>query len=88
MQRLSGLAARSKPFLAYRMDMGKLISTVIPAMEQSMGLPSTGIGMFEGTSLPLNFYVGLEERSWTSGMMVDLVQVGDFVAMVERLSEM
>ncbi|MDF1798750.1 MAG: hypothetical protein P1V81_06205 [Planctomycetota bacterium] len=88
MQRLAGLAKTTNPFMAYRMDLGKLITTMIPMLESNLGAPSSGMEMFEGTSLPMNMYFGASPKSWTGGFMVDLVQVNDFVAMMETLGDL
>lgn len=85
MKRLSSLAKTTNPFMAYRMDLGKMITTMIPMLESNLGAPSSGMEMFEGTSLPMNMYFGASPRSWTGGFMVDLVQISDFIAMVETL---
>jgi hypothetical protein len=51
-----------------------------------MGLPSMGLEMYEGTSLPMNMYFGASKSQWTTGMVIDLIQIGDFMAMVMALS--
>jgi hypothetical protein len=82
------LAANSNPFISYGLDLGELMTTLIPVLESSLGAPTMGMEMFEGLHLPMNFYFGASKTSWTSGMMVDLVQVSEFVQMIMMLEEM
>ena len=88
MSRLSGLAARSHPFMSYRLDLGKLLSTILPLVEDSMGAPASGIRMYEGASMPLNFYLGIDPSAWTTGVMIDLVLLAEFAAMMEAISDL
>jgi len=80
--RLGDLAANSNPFLSYGIDMGEMISTMIPVLEKSMGAPAMGMEMFEGVHLPMNIYFGATKTMWTTGIMVDLIQVSEFVQMI------
>jgi len=88
MMRLTGLAASSNPFMAYRFDIGQLMTQMVPMMEQSLGAPSSGLEMFEGTSLPLNLYFGIAPTIWTGGLMVDVVQAGEFAQMLQTAGEL
>lgn len=87
MMRLKGMAAASNPFMAYRFDIGEMMSQMVPVMEQSMGAPSSGLEMFEGTSLPLSLYFGVTPDTWTGGLMVDVVQAGEFAQMMQTVGE-
>ena len=87
MQRLTEMAATSSPFMAYRFDVGQMMTEVIPVLEGSFGTPPSGLEMFAGTSLPLNIYFAITPSTWTGGMMVDLVQAGEFARMMETIEE-
>jgi hypothetical protein len=88
MARLLGLARTTNPFIAYRFDVGQLMTQIMPLLEESVGAPASGMEMFEGTSLPLNFYFGIAPTTWTGGMMVDVVQASEFARMIETAGEL
>ena len=88
MARLVDLAATSSPFLGYRIDLARLMTSVIPSIEATMGAPSSGLEMFEGTHLPMTFYMAVEPTSWTGGLMLDLVQISDAILMIQTLGDL
>lgn len=86
--RLENMAARANPFMAYRFDIGRIMTEMGPIMESALGMPSMGMEMFEGTSLPMNIYVGITPLEWTGGLMVDVVQAGEFAQLVQHAGEL
>jgi len=86
--RLTSLAATANPFLAYRFDIGQLITQMGSVMETSMGIPPSGLEMFTGTSLPLSMYVGVTPLEWTGGLMVDVVQAREFAQLIQTAGDL
>lgn len=84
---LADLAAKSNPFMSYALDFGEIISSTAPMMASAMGESPFPLEAVEGLSMPMNFYFGVSKTEWTGGMMVDLVQVGEFVQRMQELGK-
>ena len=85
---LTDLVATSNPFFSCGVDVGELLSTIVPMIEGLMGAPASGMEMFEELSLPINMYFGASKSLWTTGLMVDLVQVSEFAQMMAMMGDL
>lgn len=74
--RLQDLAATNSPFFVERFNLGALITDFFPALAPAGAQLPPEAAVLADSDAFLNLYGGMTSSSWTSGITVDLVEIG------------